>query len=98
MMIEMNRLLQSIAVLVVSVGPLAAREVSSPAKGVVNNAAALRKLVGKETTVYGKVNRLSISKSGHHFLNFSSSNLTAVCFKQYVPKFKAGGLATRFDQ
>ena len=61
-----------------------------------NNAAALRQHTGKEVTVFGKVNRATVSRSGHHFLNFYSSNLSLVCFKEHVAKFPAGGPAKQW--
>lgn len=62
-------------------------------KVAANNTAALKKLVGEEVTVTGKVNRATISSSGHHFLNFYSSDLSVVCFRSDVAAFKGGGPA-----
>lgn len=71
---------------------LLAKEQAVP-RVAANNALSLQKLIGRTVTVHGKVNRASISKSGHHFLNFYSSNLTVVCFQPDVEKFEAGGPA-----
>ena len=40
----------------------------------------------------------SISKGGHHFLNFSGADFTVVCFKENAAKFKDGGPAKTFDR
>jgi len=58
-----------------------------------NNAAAVKEHTGKIATVHGKIKSASISRSGHHFLNFYSSNVVVVCFKDNVKKFDGGGPA-----
>lgn len=67
-----------------------AKETPAPAVLPANNSVAVRKAVGTTATVRGRVQRASISKSGHHFLNFYSSDLTVVCFKEHLRKFKKG--------
>lgn len=66
---------------------------ASPTRVAANNAVELQKAVGKSIIVHGKVSRASVSKSGHHFLNFYSSKLTVVCFKSDLGGFPAGGPA-----
>ena len=75
---------------------LQAKEAAPPPKVAVNNTVKLRSLTGKTVTVTGKVSRTSQSKSGHHFLNFYSSNLTVFCAKPDAAKFKSGGPAKLF--
>lgn len=58
-----------------------------------NNAKAVKENIGKTATVHGKVKSASVSKSGIHFLNFYSSNVVVVCFKQDAKKFDSGGPA-----
>jgi len=75
---------------------LQAKESIAPPRIAVNNAAELKKSIGKTATVYGKVSTASISRSGHHFLNFYSSELVVVCFKEHAGKFEKGGPAKQF--
>jgi len=70
-----------------------AKEAAAPPKLAVNNAVQLKKCQGQTVTVVGKISRATVSKSGHHFLNFYGSNLTVVCFKQELSKFDKGGPA-----
>ena len=74
------------------VGNASAKEAAAPIIPA-NNAVKLRAHVGKVAAVEGKVASTTVSKSGHHFIKFVSSNLTAVCFKENVGKFPAGGPA-----
>src|SRR5262245_37176112 len=60
----------------------------SPIAIPANLVVKLRERVGKETLVSGHIERTSRSSGGHHFLNFSSSELTIVCFQEHVRKFK----------
>lgn len=78
-------------------GPFAtqaiAKELAPQMTVAANNAVKLRSATGKIAAVTGKVASTSVSKSGHHFIKFVSSNLTVVCFKENVKKFPAGGPA-----
>ncbi len=58
-----------------------------------NNTKAVKENIGKTATVHGKIKSTSVSKSGIHFLNFYSSNVVVVCFKNDVKKFEGGGPA-----
>lgn len=70
-----------------------AKEAAVPPRLAVNNSVELKKHQGQTVTVVGKISRATVSKSGHHFLNFYGSNLTVVCFKQELAKFDKGGPA-----
>ncbi|MCA9196965.1 MAG: hypothetical protein KDA87_05475 [Planctomycetales bacterium] len=61
------------------------------------NVVELRKHVGQEVVIEGKIGRTNTSSSGNHFLNFAASEFTAVCFKDDVAKFDSGGPAKLFD-
>lgn len=75
------------------------QESSAPAAAAIraNNVVILRQRLGKEVTVTGNVARTGKSSSGHQFLNFQSSELTAVCFGEDVKKFKDGHPADLYD-
>lgn len=61
----------------------APNRVRLPAKQVVE----LRKRIGQEVTVVGLIERTSVSTSGHHFLDFADSELSAICFAEEVARF-----------
>lgn len=61
------------------------------------NVVELRKHLGQEVVIEGKIGRTNTSSSGNHFLNFEASEFTAVCFKDDVAKFDSGGPAKLFD-
>lgn len=82
--------------LLASLPQLQAKEAVAPPRIAVNNAAEIKKSVGKTASVFGKVSTASVSKSGHHFLNFYSSELVVVCFKEHAVKFEKGGPAKLF--
>jgi len=56
----------------------------------------LRKRVGQEVAVVGRIERTSISASGHHFLDFAESELSAICFAEDVVQFRDGRPADRY--
>jgi hypothetical protein len=56
----------------------------------------LRQRLGQVTTVTGYIERTSRSSSGHHFLNFGSSELSVVCFQEHVSRFKDWSPADEF--
>ena len=94
-----RRLLIVIALLAIALLTVATESLGEQAKPIrvaVNNTAQLSKLVGQQVTAHGKVSRATKSKGGHHFLNFYSSNLAVVCFKEDAAKFSGGGPATLF--
>lgn len=62
------------------------------------NVAALRENMGKEVTVVGHVQRTGESRSGHQFLNFADSELTAVCYREQVTNFREGKPADVYRQ
>lgn len=64
----------------------AAAEDAIPARNVVT----LREHVGQATTVRGHVASTGQSRSGHQFLNFANSELTAVCYPQHTARFRSG--------
>ncbi|MCA9165362.1 MAG: hypothetical protein R3C99_27765 [Pirellulaceae bacterium] len=56
-----------------------------------NQVVELRRRVGRTVTVVGRVGRAAKSTgSGHQFLNFDGSELSAICFKEDVAKFTDG--------
>ena len=57
---------------------------------LATNTAALRKQVGHEATVVGRISRTGQSKSGMQFLNFADSEFTVVCPEEDVAKFSEG--------
>jgi hypothetical protein len=62
-----------------------------------SNVVELRDQVGREVTVHGTVGSTGVSsRSGHQFLNFANSELTAVCFAPDVAKFTEGKPADVF--
>jgi hypothetical protein len=63
-----------------------ARAETIPARNVVT----LRECVGQTVTVRGRVATTGQSRSGHNFLNFDGSELTAVCYPEHVANFEAG--------
>ena len=68
-------------------GPAAEQPADSiPARNVVT----LRENVGKKVTVRGRVASTGESRSGHQFLNFANSELTAVCYPEHVAQFRDG--------
>ena len=75
---------------------LSAKEAAPPPRVAANNKVALQKVVGRTATVHGKVKTTSVSKSGIHFVNFYSSELSIVCFRKNVAKFKNGGPAKEY--
>lgn len=75
-----------------SAGPVWAKESVVP-RVAANNTAGLMKLAGQRVAVHGKVQKATISKSGHHFLNFYGSTFSAVCFQRELSKFDSGGPA-----
>jgi|GEM_PF-894308 len=75
------------------VGSASIAKEAAPPVIPANNAAKLKASVGKAVAVAGKVSSTSVSKSGHHFINFVSSDLTVICFKENVGKFPKGGPA-----
>ncbi len=54
------------------------------------NVVTLRENVGKTVTVRGRIDSTGESNSGIQFLNFESSELTAVCYRQNVARFTEG--------
>ncbi len=50
----------------------------------------LRANLNKQVTVRGRVASTGQSRSGHQFLNFASSELTAVCYPEHVANFHDG--------
>jgi hypothetical protein len=56
----------------------------------------LRKRVGQAVTVVGRIERTSMSASGHHFLDFAESELSAICFAGDVAQFRDGRPADRY--
>ena len=66
-----------------------ATETASP-RILATNTAALRKQVGQEATVVGRISRTGQSKSGMQFLNFADSEFTVVCHEEDVAKFAEG--------
>ena len=62
-----------------------------PAKVIpANHVVKLREQVGKNVTVQGLIESTGESKSGIQFLNFQSSELTAVCYRDNVARFTDG--------
>lgn len=55
-----------------------------------NNVVALREAVGKRVTVHGFVGRTAKSGSGHQFLNFADTELSAVCLPENSKRFTDG--------
>ena len=71
--------------------PASCRAGDPPQRIKASNVVSLRELVGQEVTVYGPIASTGASSgSGHNFLNFANSELTAVCFAPDVANFKAG--------
>ncbi len=56
----------------------------------VEDVQALRDQVGQDVTVVGQIERTGESRTGHQFLNFANSELTAVCFPQHLVNFPEG--------
>ncbi|QDU97075.1 OB-fold nucleic acid binding domain-containing protein [Lignipirellula cremea] len=61
-----------------------------------NNVVELRKLVGREATVAGRIASTGSSSSGHQFLNFEGGVLSAFCPQPIVAKFSDGKPADLF--
>ena len=80
-------------VLCLLIGSASIAKEAAPPVIPANNAAKLKASVGKTVAIAGKVSNTSVSKSGHHFINFVSSDLTVICFKDNVGKFPKGGPA-----
>lgn len=67
------------------------REQSAEDAVAANQVVELRRRVGQTVTVVGRVGRAAKSTgSGHQFLNFDGSELSAVCFREDVAKFTDG--------
>ena len=77
-------------------GHAGAKEAAPPPKVAANNHAKVKSLAGKTVTLFGKISRANQSKSGNHFLNFYSSDVTIFCAKKDATKFKSGGPAKLF--
>lgn len=69
---------------------------SSLPRIAARNVVELRGKLGQTVVAYGRIARAARSKSGHHFLNFANSELTAVCFPADVASFPEGGPAGLF--
>jgi len=69
-----------------------------PPRVSANNTVELRKLLNRDVTVTGKVDRVNKSSSGHQFLSFTSSELTVVCFQKSLAAFKEGTPADLYGQ
>ncbi len=67
-----------------------------PMRIAAANSRSLRDHVGKTVTVYGHIARTGKSSSGINFLNFDSSEITAVCLKDVASKFEKGEPADIF--
>lgn len=90
----------SLAVVLVSCLPAvsraqpASKSTSSEQKGTAvsaQNVVELRRRVGKTVIVRGTIARTSKAQgSGHHFLNFDGSELTAICFAEDLKNFADG--------
>lgn len=72
------------------------KEAAPPPRVAANNSAKVKSLSGKTVTLFGKISRANQSKSGNHFLNFYSSDVTIFCAKKDAGKFKSGGPAKLF--
>jgi hypothetical protein len=77
-------------------GPAAAPSEAAPPRIAARNVVGLREQLGKTVVAHGRIARAARSKSGHHFLNFANSELTAVCFPADVANFPEGGPAGLF--
>ncbi len=61
------------------------------------DAVALRALVGRQATVFGRVTGTNVAnRSGHHFLNFENPEFTVICFASDLVKFSSGQPAERY--
>ena len=80
--------LAALTILLPIASQLFAQKTASTERVKATNVVALRKLVGQQVTVYGRVGTTAKSKSGMNFLNFASSELSAVCRSSDVSKFK----------
>jgi len=60
------------------------------------NTVAMRKRVGRQVVVFGKIETTAKSKSGHQFLNFSGGQVSAFCPRSEVAKFTKGEPADQF--
>ena len=88
-----TRYLLVVCVLAATACRLGAAKEAKPTTVAANNTTQLRRSVGQQVIVRGKVSRTAKSRSGHHFLNFYSSEFTVVCFKEDVRRFAGGGPA-----
>ncbi|MCA9270304.1 MAG: hypothetical protein KDA41_17605, partial [Planctomycetales bacterium] len=86
-----------------AVGALSAcaqREGAAPAESPkaipARNVVTLRERVGEQVTVFGQIARTARSSSGHQFLNFSNSELTAICLREDAANFVDGAPADAF--
>jgi hypothetical protein len=97
-----NRLTSTVLLLLLAFCLLSFRifskeEAGKPQRVKANNAVALRDLVGKKATVYGKIESTGKSSSGHQFLNFYGKQVSIFCPKTDLPKFKDGAPADLFN-
>ncbi len=81
-----------VAVLAVGLGSLAdAWVAAADGSGIAaENVTSLRKQVGRQVTVVGRIARTGRSDSGMQFLNFADSELTVVCRREDVSRFRQG--------
>lgn len=54
------------------------------------NVVELRRFVGKRIVAHGQIEGTGKSSSGHQFLNFANSELTAFCSRDDIEKFSEG--------
>jgi len=64
-----------------------------PPRLKATNTVALRQLLGKEVTVYGRVESTGKSSSGHQFLNFYGKQVSVMCPSNLIAKFRDGAPA-----
>ncbi len=62
------------------------------------NLHTLHENLGKQVTVRGRVASTGESRSGHQFLNFADTELTAVCYPEHVTNFPDGKPSVRFRE
>ena len=88
-----RRVTVMVAVLAVGLGSLAAASAVAAGDGsgiAAENVTSLRKQVGRQVTVVGRIARTGRSDSGMQFLNFADSELTVVCRREDVSRFRQG--------
>jgi hypothetical protein len=77
--------------------PGGVKATKAPPRVKASQSATLRDYVGQRVTVWGHVSRTGRSNSGHEFLNFDGSDVSAFIHKDDVAKFSRGGPAKQFE-